>query len=324
MARRGAVASMSDFAAALRDAFGADRVRRERAARAVHDVQGRRPGRLAGRDAQTATRSSRALTLAHAARRAGDAARRRLERAGRGRRRARPGDPAARRRRSHAIDETHVRADAAVTINGLVRWTINHGCAGLEAWAGTPGTVGGAIFGNAHFGGRLIGELVDERAARVDATARVTTWPRPTWRSATIAAGCRRTGEVLLSAAFRVSPRRPGGAARDRARVAGVPQAHAAARHAERRLHLPEPGAGARRGAGRHSVVGRRAGRSRRAEGRRGRRRARLADARQLHRQRRRARRRADIRALIERCRRAVRERFGVELREEIVYLGEF
>ena len=45
-----------------------------------------------------------------------------------------------------------------MTINGLVRWTINHGCAGLEAWAGTPGTVGGGIYGNAHFGGRLIGD----------------------------------------------------------------------------------------------------------------------------------------------------------------------
>ena len=31
-----------------------------------------------------------------------------------------------------------------------------------------------------------------------------------------------------------------------------------------------------------------------------------------------------DIRALIDRCRAAVRERFGVELREEIVYLGDF
>jgi len=40
------------------------------------------------------------------------------------------------------IDDTRIRADAAVTINGLVRWTINHGAAGLEAWAGTPGTVG--------------------------------------------------------------------------------------------------------------------------------------------------------------------------------------
>jgi UDP-N-acetylmuramate dehydrogenase len=31
-----------------------------------------------------------------------------------------------------------------------------------------------------------------------------------------------------------------------------------------------------------------------------------------------------DIRLLIDRCRTAVRERFGVELREEIVYLGDF
>src|SRR3954470_17341944 len=66
-----------------------------------------------------------------------------------------------------------VRADASVTINGLVRWTINHGCAGLEAWAGTPGTVGGAIFGNAHFNGRLIGDLVaDVTLATRDARRR--------------------------------------------------------------------------------------------------------------------------------------------------------
>ncbi len=31
-----------------------------------------------------------------------------------------------------------VRAGAGLTINGLVRWTIGQGLAGLEAWAGTP------------------------------------------------------------------------------------------------------------------------------------------------------------------------------------------
>src|SRR5262249_50777284 len=55
-----------------------------------------------------------------------------------------------------------VRAGAGLTINGLVRWTIGQGLAGLEAWAGTPGTVGGAIYGNAHFQGKLIGDLVRE------------------------------------------------------------------------------------------------------------------------------------------------------------------
>jgi UDP-N-acetylmuramate dehydrogenase len=58
------------------------------------------------------------------------------------------------------IDDARVRADAGVTINGLVRWTIAHALAGIEAWAGTPGTVGGAVYGNAHFRGRLVSELV--------------------------------------------------------------------------------------------------------------------------------------------------------------------
>ena len=34
------------------------------------------------------------------------------------------------------------------------------GLAGLERWAGTPGTVGGALYGNAHFQGELIGDRV--------------------------------------------------------------------------------------------------------------------------------------------------------------------
>ena len=59
-------------------------------------------------------------------------------------------------------DEASVRAEAGVTINGLVRWTIGRGLAALEAWAGTPGTVGGAIFGNAHWQGRNMGDLVTQ------------------------------------------------------------------------------------------------------------------------------------------------------------------
>ena len=53
-----------------------------------------------------------------------------------------------------------VRAESGVTINGLVRWTVGHGVAGIETWAGTPGTVGGAVHGNAHLGGVNISELV--------------------------------------------------------------------------------------------------------------------------------------------------------------------
>src|SRR5438067_13201120 len=58
--------------------------------------------------------------------------------------------------------ERIVRADAGLTINGLVRWTINRGLAGLESWAGTPVTVGGAIRGNAHCRGRLMSVVGDQ------------------------------------------------------------------------------------------------------------------------------------------------------------------
>ena len=55
-----------------------------------------------------------------------------------------------------------VRASAGVTLNGLVRWMVRRGMSGIEAWAGTPGTVGGAVAGNAHFSGRLLSERIQD------------------------------------------------------------------------------------------------------------------------------------------------------------------
>jgi UDP-N-acetylmuramate dehydrogenase len=214
-----------------------------------------------------------------------------------------------------------VRADAAVTINELVRWTIMNRAAGLEAWAGTPGTVGGAIFGNAHFGGRSIGELVDSAslASRCGATAVVS--------GEHLGFGydrsrLRRTHEILLSATFRVSAGEPGRlrrtaraslAYRKRTQPLDAPSAGCV-------FQNPEPGrdgvpedipwsAGAL--VDRAGLKGLRMGGARVSpthgnfivnDG--------SATA-------------ADVRRLIASCRDAVREKFGVELREEIVYLGE-
>jgi UDP-N-acetylmuramate dehydrogenase len=221
-----------------------------------------------------------------------------------------------------AEDAHHVRADAAVTMNGLVRWTINHGCAGLEAWAGTPGTVGGAIFGNAHFGGRLIGEFVTEvrltsrDGASIDVPAAAMAFGYDRSR-------LQESGEILLSAVFRVTRGDPAAlratarqslAYRKRTQPLESPSAGCIFRN-------PEPGrdavpdgipwsAGAlvdRAGLKGLAIGGARVspthGNFIVNEG--------AATAR-------------DIRMLIERCRATVRERFHVELRDEIVYLGEF
>ena len=96
-----------------------------------------------------------------------------------------------------------LRADAGVTINGLVRWTINRGVAGLQAWAGTPGTVGGAVYGNAHFQGRLIAELI-ERVTLVSRGADLLDVPAEEMDFGYDYSRLHRTGEVVVSADFRV------------------------------------------------------------------------------------------------------------------------
>jgi UDP-N-acetylmuramate dehydrogenase len=97
--------------------------------------------------------------------------------------------------------ESGARADAGASLNNLVRWTIGRGLAGLEAWAGTPGTVGGAIFGNAHYRGRSIGELV--ATVRVVAgSGAIEDVPAGEMEFAYDRSRLQRTGEVVLSALF--------------------------------------------------------------------------------------------------------------------------
>jgi UDP-N-acetylmuramate dehydrogenase len=222
----------------------------------------------------------------------------------------------------HQIDSAHVRADAAVTINGLVRWTIMHGAAGLEAWAGTPGTVGGAIVGNAHFGGRLIGDLVTAvRLAGTDGSMVDVT-------AAEMGFGYDRsriqdTGEVLLSATFRVSPGDP-------AALRTVARASLAYRKRTQPLETPSAGCIFQNPApGRDKVpegipwsagaLVDRAGLKGLTIGG-----ARVSPTHGNFIVNDGSATAADIQRLIQHCRAAVRDRFGVDLREEIVYLGDF
>ncbi len=221
-----------------------------------------------------------------------------------------------------AAGEDAVRADAAVTLNGLVRWTIGHRFAGLEAWAGTPGTVGGAIYGNAHYGGHLIGDLVI-KVAVVGGDGMVSELPRSAMEFGYDCSRLQRTREVLLWAVFRLAPGAEPAALRATAR-------HSLA-HRKRTQPLDTPSAGCMfqnpvagdpvpdaipRSAGalidRAGLKGHRVGGARVStvhanfivnEG--------TATA-------------ADIRALAALCQKTVFDRFGVSLREEIVYLGEF
>ena len=219
-----------------------------------------------------------------------------------------------------AIDDTHIRADAGVTINGLVRWTITHGRAGLEAWAGTPGTVGGAIFGNAHFQGRNIGDLVS-RVMLVDPDGTVVDVPVADMEFSYDFSRLHRTGEVVVSADFRVTRGDPEAlraiardslAYRKRTQPLALPSAGCIFQNPDPLHDVIPPGIPCSAGAlvDRAGLKGAREGQARVSpthanfiinEG----------DASAT-----------EVRTLIDRCKREVLRQFGVRLREEIVYLG--
>ena len=214
-----------------------------------------------------------------------------------------------------------IRVDAAMTINGLVRWTINHGVAGLEAWAGTPGTVGGAIFGNAHFAGRLIGDLVSSvRLANESGETRDLS--RTEMEFGYDRSRLQRTREVVLSAVFAVSSGDPAAlrevarqslAYRKKTQPLETPSAGCIFQNPQRGRDAVPDGIPWSAGA----LVDR-AGLKGVAIGG-----ARVSPAHGNFIVNDGAATARDIRALIDRCRSDVRARFGVDLREEIVYLGD-
>jgi UDP-N-acetylmuramate dehydrogenase len=219
-------------------------------------------------------------------------------------------------------DATGVRAGAGLTINGLVRWLVGQGFAGLEAWAGTPGTVGGALHGNAHFRGVNIGDLVREvRVLDRDGGLR-------TFAAADMGFGYDRSrlqtsGEIAVSAVFTVTTGEPEA-------LRAVARASLAYRKQTQPLDVPSAGCifqnpdpardrvpdGIPWSAG--ALVDRAGLKGAREGG---------VQVSPLHGNfivRDGAGTAREIRTLVARCQQAVAERFGVRLREEIVYLGEF
>jgi UDP-N-acetylmuramate dehydrogenase len=214
-----------------------------------------------------------------------------------------------------------VRAEAGVTINGLVRWTITRGLGGLEAWAGTPGTVGGAIHGNAHFQGRLVSELI-EFVELVTPDGRLIQRPVSEMGFGYDTSRVQQTGEVVAAATFTVESGDPENLRR-------VARASLTYRKRTQPLHMPSAGCifqnphpdealppGVPRSAG--ALVDRAGLKGFRSGG------AQVSSVHGNFIVSDGGASAADIRALVERCRNAVVATTGIRLREEVVYLGDF
>ena len=215
-----------------------------------------------------------------------------------------------------------VRVDAGVTVNGLVRWCIGHGLGGFEAWAGTPGTLGGAVHGNAHFQGRLMSEVVT-RACLLDPRGRVRVEPVEALGFGYDRSRLQTTGEALLWVEIRVNEEDPQALRlrakesltyRKRTQPLAMPSAGCIFQNPEAERHLLPEGVPCSAGA-LIDLVGLK------GERRGG---ARISPVHANFFVNEGSATAKDVVWLIEEARRRVKDAFGVELREEIVRLGDF
>lgn len=98
-----------------------------------------------------------------------------------------------------------VEACSGSRLADLVEFSVSLGFQGLEFLAGIPGTVGGAVFGNAGAFGRNIGESVSS-AVLLDRTGREALVGREELAFSYRRSALRRERSVLLRAAFRLIP----------------------------------------------------------------------------------------------------------------------
>jgi len=89
------------------------------------------------------------------------------------------------------------------SLNELVDKTAELGLSGLEFLAGIPGTVGGAVFGNAGAFGESIGNLL-ERAVVFDPDRGLETVDRDYFEFGYRSSKLKRNGEILISTSFRL------------------------------------------------------------------------------------------------------------------------
>ena len=218
------------------------------------------------------------------------------------------------RARSTAFGPDHVRAESGTSFSTLARHCISRGLAGLEWAVGIPGTVGGAVVGNAGaWGGDVASVLVEARVLGAD--GQVGVWPARrfdfSYRSSALK-GAPGLQAVVLEAAFALAP---GDRQALEARVAEIA--------ARRKASQP---AGATCGSVFKNPPGDYAGRLVEAAGLKGVRRggAMITTAHANFVVNQGGATAADVKALIDLARGAVEEQFGISLELEIELLGEW
>ncbi|MBF0387882.1 MAG: UDP-N-acetylmuramate dehydrogenase [Candidatus Omnitrophica bacterium] len=112
----------------------------------------------------------------------------------------------------------NIRVDAATQIDALAEYAVNAGLAGLTTFSGIPGTVGGAIAGNAGaYGAQISDSLITLTV--LDKNNSVSIIPRHAVKFAYRDSDIKHNGTIILSAEFTLLPGDKAGMSKQRADI---------------------------------------------------------------------------------------------------------
>lgn len=100
-----------------------------------------------------------------------------------------------------------VTADAGVPIATLVDFSVKNELSGLENWVGLPGTVGGAVYGNAGCNGLETSEILTEASILNDENCRIRKVTNNYFNFKYRQSKIKTSKEIVLSATFKLSKR---------------------------------------------------------------------------------------------------------------------
>lgn len=104
------------------------------------------------------------------------------------------------------IKNNEITADAGVTVSQLIKTAAENNLQGLEKWIGLPGTVGGAVRGNAGCNGLETAEILTECQVFDPETTQIKTLTNKDLQYAYRESRLKHTNEIVLTATFKLTP----------------------------------------------------------------------------------------------------------------------
>jgi UDP-N-acetylmuramate dehydrogenase len=132
------------------------------------------------------------------------------------------------------IKEVSVKAESGVSINQLVRYAIDESLEGIEEFLGVPGTIGGAVYNNAHHLTHLIGDYISVVEV-VTLAGEVKTYTGKQMKFAYDYSIIQETKDIVLSATFSLKTG-------DKAKLWALAEAALKRRRATQPLEKPSSG----------------------------------------------------------------------------------